>query len=122
MSMDLTGLLNSVLPSALGTIAASVTLSRTTAGTYTPATDARTDAVQSQTVEGVFVGPQVKRRAEGLVAVDERLLVAANQLSWAPDETTKVTVKNTVWSVTAITVTAPQGEPVLYELDLKRGG
>jgi hypothetical protein len=105
-----------------------VTLARTTGGTYDPVAGTKSGATtQTQTASAALFDYSLqesgaKFAGESMVRVgDKKCLIAADGLTWAPDEGTTLTdAAGVVWQLEHITATAPAGTVVVYTANATR--
>lgn len=98
-----------------------VTLTKVTPGYYDPATGMTwPDSELSQTVKAVLLDYSLQESgaqfADGsMIRVGDKKCLIAPNVSWAPDEATKLTdAAGTVWQIDNLRILAPAGVPVLY--------
>lgn len=108
----------------------SVTLTRTVAGGYDPATGVTSpDVTQTQVAtavmleasQGVVESFDVRFEADTLIESNLRsVIIAAEGLAWAPKPADKLVVAGETWTVIGMTPTNPAGVPVIYRVTVKR--
>lgn len=107
-----------------------VTLTRTVAGGYDPATGVTSpDVTQTQVAtavmleasQGVVQSFDVRFESGTLIESNLRsVIIAAEGLAWAPKPADKLVVAGETWTVIGMTPTNPAGVPVIYRVTVKR--
>lgn len=101
-----------------------VTLTRTVAGGYDPATGVTTpDVTDTATVKAALLpySNGDKLAAGGVIRTGDRKAYIAPDTTFAPDALTKLTeADGTVWQLESVEPLAPAGVPVLYTANATR--
>ena len=102
---------------------APLTLTRSTAGAYSPATSSAAVTLTTFTVTGaVFDFPAVNAPGSDILRGDKKILISAAGLAVPPQPSDYLTINGAQHSIINVKTLAPAGVPVLYTAQARRGG
>lgn len=121
--MDYSGLL-STATTQIADKGRSITLIHKNQGSYNSATDSISgQSSSSETVSAVFTEYDQKDIDGTLIkAGDKRAMISASGIASAPDTADQVTDGSLKYSIISVSTIQPGGTPLIYYLQLRRGG